>query len=114
MNEKRAVITSAGAARGSTSGRRWLALAVLSAAALYTHYFAGVSTLVAVNAVAGWRVMEARRATGRLPLPWLARRLLPPIHGFDLSPIVVMIVIQLMTILLVAPIRDLGRGLAFG
>jgi len=48
------------------------------------------------------------------PLLGRARRLLPPIHGFDLSPIVVMIGIQLMTILLVAPIRDLGRGLALG
>ncbi|MDT8383572.1 MAG: YggT family protein [Gammaproteobacteria bacterium] len=48
------------------------------------------------------------------PLLGRARRLLPPIQGFDLSPIVVMIGIQLLTILLVAPIRDLGRGLALG
>jgi uncharacterized protein YggT (Ycf19 family) len=40
--------------------------------------------------------------------------MLPPIHGFDLSPILVMIGIQLLNILLVAPISDLGRGLAFG
>jgi len=48
------------------------------------------------------------------PLLGRARRLLPPIGGFDLSPIVVMILIQLLTILLVAPISDLGRSLAFG
>ncbi len=48
------------------------------------------------------------------PILGRARRILPPIHGFDLSPIVAMIVIQLLTILLVAPISDLGRGLAFG
>ncbi len=48
------------------------------------------------------------------PILGRARRILPPIHGFDLSPIVAMIIIQLLTILLVAPIRDLGRGLAFG
>lgn len=48
------------------------------------------------------------------PLLGRARRLLPPIHGFDLSPIIVMIGIQLMNILLVAPVRDLGRGLALG
>jgi len=48
------------------------------------------------------------------PILGRARRILPPIHGFDLSPIVAMIVIQLLTILLVAPIRDLGRSLAFG
>ncbi len=48
------------------------------------------------------------------PVLGRARRILPPIHGFDLSPIVALIVIQLLTILLVAPINDLGRGLAFG
>jgi len=48
------------------------------------------------------------------PLLGRARRMLPPIHGFDLSPILVLIGIQLLNILLVAPIRDLGRGLAFG
>jgi YggT family protein len=48
------------------------------------------------------------------PLLGRARRMLPPIHGFDLSPILVMIGIQLLNILLVAPISDLGRGLAFG
>jgi YggT family protein len=48
------------------------------------------------------------------PVLGRARRILPPIHGFDLSPIVAMIVIQLMTILVVAPVSDLGRGLALG
>jgi len=43
-----------------------------------------------------------------------ARRLLPAIHGFDLSPILVMIFLQLLSILLVAPIRDMGRALSFG
>ena len=48
------------------------------------------------------------------PLLGRARRLLPPISGFDLSPILVMIALQLLEILLVAPISDLGRGLAVG
>jgi len=48
------------------------------------------------------------------PILGRARRILPPIHGFDLSPVVALILIQLLTMLLVAPIRDLGRGLAFG
>ena len=48
------------------------------------------------------------------PVLGRARRILPPMHGFDLSPIVVMIGIQLLNILLVAPISDLGRSLAFG
>ena len=43
-----------------------------------------------------------------------ARRILPPIHGFDLSPIVAMIVLQLLTIIIIAPINDVGRSLSFG
>lgn len=48
------------------------------------------------------------------PLLGRARRILPPIHGFDLSPILVMIVLQLLNILLVAPIRDIGQALSMG
>jgi len=48
------------------------------------------------------------------PILGRARRLLPPISGFDLSPILVLIAMQLLEILLVAPIRDLGRGLIGG
>jgi YggT family protein len=47
------------------------------------------------------------------PLLRRARRILPAMQGFDLSPIVVMIAIQLMTLLIVAPLTDLGRSLAF-
>lgn len=41
-----------------------------------------------------------------------ARRLIPPISGLDLSPIVVFIVLYLALILLVQPLMDLGRLLA--
>ncbi len=50
-----------------------------------------------------WRLNE--------PLLGPARRLLPPISGLDLSPIVVLILLQLLKILLVAPIRDVGKML---
>ncbi len=40
-----------------------------------------------------------------------ARRLLPPLGGLDFSPLVVIIVLQLILMLGVAPIRDLGYGL---
>jgi len=46
------------------------------------------------------------------PLLARARRIIPPIHGVDLSPIVVVIGIQLLTYLLIQPIQDLGRSLA--
>jgi len=48
------------------------------------------------------------------PLLGRARRILPPISGFDLSPILVLVGLQLLEMLLVAPIQDLGRGLIAG
>jgi YggT family protein len=46
------------------------------------------------------------------PLLRRARRYLPAMHGFDFSPILVMILLQLLTILLIAPINDLGMNLS--
>lgn len=40
-----------------------------------------------------------------------ARRLVPPIGGLDLSPIVVLVLLQLSLMLIVAPLLDLGRQL---
>jgi YggT family protein len=40
-----------------------------------------------------------------------ARRIVPTAGGVDLSPLVVLIGLQLVSILMVTPIRDLGRGL---
>lgn len=40
-----------------------------------------------------------------------ARKIIPPIAGFDLSPILVMVVIQLVKILLVSPLFSLGTTL---
>lgn len=48
------------------------------------------------------------------PLLRRARRLIPPISGFDLSPIVVVILLQLASMLIIQPIADLGGGLALG
>ncbi|WP_455198660.1 YggT family protein [Kaarinaea lacus] len=48
------------------------------------------------------------------PLLGRARRILPPIHGFDLSPILVMIILQLLTFLVIHPINDLGMSLSSG
>ncbi len=48
------------------------------------------------------------------PIMGRARRILPPMSGFDLSPILVLIGLQLLEMLLIAPIRDLGRGLIGG
>ena len=43
-----------------------------------------------------------------------ARKLIPSVSGFDLSPIVVVIGLQLISILLVQPIADAGKALALG
>lgn len=48
------------------------------------------------------------------PLLAPARRVIPPISGLDLSPIAVLIGLQLVSILLVAPIRDMGRAMVMG
>jgi len=48
------------------------------------------------------------------PLLRRARRLIPPISGFDFSPIVVVILLKLVSILVVQPIAAYGRSLAFG
>lgn len=47
------------------------------------------------------------------PLLGRARRLIPPLSGLDLSPIVVFIGLKLIEFLLIHPLKDLGRGLAF-
>ncbi len=45
------------------------------------------------------------------PLLRPARNLIPPLGGIDLSPMAAIIVLQLAQMLLVAPLRDLGRTL---
>jgi len=43
-----------------------------------------------------------------------ARRMIPPMGGFDLSPIAAFIVLELISMLVVAPLMDLGQRLAMG
>ncbi len=45
------------------------------------------------------------------PILGRARRIIPPISGLDLSPILAMIFLQLLKMLVVAPISDIGRSL---
>ncbi|MEW5754932.1 MAG: YggT family protein [Pseudomonadota bacterium] len=48
------------------------------------------------------------------PLLRPARRIIPPIGGLDLSPLVVMVVLKLATMLLVQPLLDFGVRLLLG
>ncbi len=45
------------------------------------------------------------------PLLAPARRIIPSISGIDLSPLVVLVLLQLASMLLVAPLHDLARSL---
>lgn len=45
------------------------------------------------------------------PILGRARRVIPPISGFDLSPVVAAVGLQLLSILLVAPLTDFARSL---
>jgi YggT family protein len=48
------------------------------------------------------------------PLMRPIRRVLPPIAGFDLSPIPVLIILKLLAILIVQPLAQIGAALALG
>jgi YggT family protein len=48
------------------------------------------------------------------PLMRPARRLLPPMGGLDLSPMVIMIVLYLMILLVIHPLQDWAASLAYG
>jgi len=97
-----------------------LGLVVLSVAELLSLLFQIYFFTILIQVVLSWVSPGGYNPAVALlyslnePVLGRARRILPPMHGFDLSPIVVMIAIQLMNILLVAPITDLGRSLAFG
>lgn len=48
------------------------------------------------------------------PLLRPARRLLPPVSGLDLSPLIALIGLQLVSMLLIDPLLDIGWGLTLG
>ena len=48
------------------------------------------------------------------PLLAPARRMLPPMAGLDLSPIIVLVALQLASRLIVAPLSDMGRAFMLG
>ncbi|MCC6207944.1 MAG: YggT family protein [Gammaproteobacteria bacterium] len=48
------------------------------------------------------------------PLLGPARRILPVMSGIDFSPLLVLVALQLLKILVVSPLSDLGRALAYG
>jgi YggT family protein len=97
-----------------------LGLVVMAVAELislvFTIYFVTILIQVVLSWVSpgGYNPAVSLLYSLNEPLLGRARRILPPIHGFDLSPILVIIALQLAKILIVAPIADLGGRLAIG
>ncbi len=56
------------------------------------------------------RVLQ--QVTGPLLRPF--QRIMPLVGGFDLSPLPVLVILQLLIILVVEPLLQLGMGIAFG
>jgi YggT family protein len=69
---------------------------------------------VIIQAILSWVNPDPRNPAISLlyqltePVVRPARRLLPPISGLDLSPILVLVALQLLKLLLVAPLEDIG------
>lgn len=97
------------------SGLLVVALAELLSLALDVFFFS-----ILIQVILSWVNPGAHNpAVGLLhalnePLLRPARRLIPPIGGLDLSPLVVMLVLQLASMLLVRPLQDIGVHLLLG
>ncbi len=91
-----------------------LVLAIAHLMSLLLHVFL---VAILVQVVLSWVNPGAYNPVTQLihrltePLLGRARRLLPPMSGLDLSPIAVLIGLQLANMLLIAPLMDLGRSL---
>ena len=75
---------------------------------------AAVLSWIAAGGGMGYNPVFALLDELTAPLLRPARALLPDMGGLDLSPLVVIIVLQLFNILMVAPVRDLGMVLMRG
>lgn len=93
----------------SATGIAILAVAELLKLTIYLFFFS-----IIVQVVLSWLNPHAHNPITALvfrlnqPLLGPARRLLPPFSGVDLSPLLVLITLQLALILIVRPIRDMA------
>lgn len=96
------------------------ALAVISIARLVNLLLTIYLITILIQVILSWVGPQAYNPVVSLlyslnePVLRPARRILPPFSGIDLSPLIVLVVIQLLKILVVAPIADLGRALTMG
>ncbi len=102
------------AVRGTAPG--FAAIAILSVAELLQLCIYVFLFSIIVQVVLSWLNPDTYNPVTALlyrlnePLLRPARRLLPPFSGIDLSPLVVIVVLQLASILLVRPIRDIAKS----
>ncbi len=95
----------------SATGIAILAVAELLKLTIYLFFFS-----IIVQVVLSWVNPHAHNPITVLvfrlnePLLGPARRLLPPFSGVDLSPLLVLITLQLALILIVRPIRDMAAA----
>ena len=95
-------------------------LLVLSIAALLGLLITVLTWAIIIYAIMSWVNPSPRHPAVSLlrqltePLLRPARNLMPPVSGLDLTPILVLVGLQLTNILLITPLTDLGYGLALG
>ncbi len=108
------IITVSGVAPG-ISGLLVLALADLCHLALQVFLFA-----IIIQVIISWVAPHAYNPLASLlysltePVLRPARRVLGSVGGLDLSPLIALIALQLISMLLIAPLKDLGLALLSG
>lgn len=97
---------------GALAGIFVVSVAELLQKALYVFLFA-----ILVLVIASWiapgsynAALDLLRSLSR-PVLEPVQRLIPPIGGLDLSPLVALVLLQLIAMLVIAPLRDLGLTL---
>lgn len=97
---------------GSLPGILLLTVANLMQRCVYVYLFATILLVLASWVVPGSRgpAIELLQSLCR-PLLAPAQRLVPAFSGIDLSPLLVVVVLQLSLLLVVAPLRDLAAAL---
>jgi YggT family protein len=111
MVELYIIITIKGADAGAL-GILVLAIAELLALTLTVFFFSILIQVILswVNP-SGYNPIAALLYTLNEPILGPARRIIPPLGGLDLSPIVVIIALRLAEFLIIHPIRDAARAL---
>ena len=99
------------------AGHPWglvvLSLAQLLRMAIYIFIVAMIIRIVIswINPAAGYNPVVGLLASLTEPLMRPARQIIPPISGLDLSPLIVFVVLQLILILLIRPLGQIGTAL---